>query len=93
MPGPGNPPGVGEPASVNVITTPVSSSTTTLPPFSLPPYLQGSKESSNNANFQGNTVTLFIQELEECGRIRMVVIETSLLLNQCFRIIFRFFEE
>ena len=33
--------------------TPTTPSASSLPPFSLPPYLQSPKESSNNANFQG----------------------------------------
>ena len=45
---PGNPAGLGM-----VGSEPTTPATSTLPPFSLPPYLQGPKESSNNANFQG----------------------------------------
>ena len=47
-------PEMGNPASSGMVTElPSTPSATSLPTFSLPPYLQGPKESSNNANFQG----------------------------------------
>ena len=44
--------------------TPTTPSATSLPPFSLPPYLQSPKESSNNANFQGMFL-LFLEKMRE----------------------------
>ena len=51
--GSGSKPGT-SPDPVNAGNNPAGTPTTTLPPFSLPPYFPNQKESVNNANFQGS---------------------------------------
>ena len=69
--------------------TPTTPSATSLPPFSLPPYLQSPKESSNNANFQGMCTNFCLKKWgKECN---IIVIRNSSSLGNGMQFIERLF--